>query len=261
MAEDVRGPWTFRVRLVGEGIRPETVSIRQLSELLAELDRLFEEETEHDGVLPEEDGLTVSLVGVSEGSANLVFACNHRLQGAELFYRVTKALAGKHGEDVKRSKAKGLCEFSKRTNARIQFFPENDESPVVEINPGEEISEEVAVMEGETSIYGVLVRVGGVEPKARLRLNDGSALSVRVTEDFARKLGSLLYLKIGLRGRATWRLPDYSLIDFVAEELLDYAPTDFSQAFKELRNICPEAWAEVDDVAAAVRTIREGSLE
>ena len=131
-----------------------------------------------------------------------------------------------------------IASFTSRRKCRAEFWQ------------GEQtIGEPLAVMDetfaeglperqkvsGETVIYGKVERVGGVEPRVRLRLSSHDSISCHLSESLARQVGGRLYEEIGLKGKATWDAGDYSLLYFHAEEVTPYKPAGLVRLFRNWR--------------------------
>jgi hypothetical protein len=119
---------------------------------------------------------------------------------------------------------------------------------------------EPSVIEGETTLFGEVERVGGAEPKVALRLPDGSSVYCEVTKEQARELGKRLYQPVCVVGTATWRLPTYIIEAFRLHKVTDYEDTPPSVAISELARVLAPHWADVDDVVAEVERLRHGGL-
>lgn len=144
----------------------------------------------------------------------------------------------------------------RRLGTVIQLYPGVDTSvaPIAEAAPD---AMECVRVSGQSSVYGVLERVGGVSPAARVKLYDGSYLTVTLkSEESARGLADRLYGEVGFQGIAVWELPDMTIAKFHADEVLPYRPSGAARAFALLADASgSEAWA-VDNVSRAVAELR-----
>jgi hypothetical protein len=114
-------------------------------------------------------------------------------------------------------------------------------------------------LRGETVLFGRVERVGGVEPKVRLRISDHESVSCHISEELAKRVGNRLYNEVGLRGQATWDAVDFELLYFHAEELLSYQAGPITAAFDALAGAVGGAFDSVDDVEEFVGALRHGT--
>jgi hypothetical protein len=58
----------------------------------------------------------------------------------------------------------------------------------------------------------------------------------------------LIYRDIGIRGVATWRIDDWSILSFRATELSEYRPheTTLTETFQNLRDASEGRWESID---------------
>lgn len=100
---------------------------------------------------------------------------------------------------------------------------------------------------GTTSLLAQCLRVGGVEPKAEIRLaSNGKLIYPRLSKDVARELGRRLYEDVVLEGRATWHTDTWEVIDFQVTSISSFRPSSPSQAFEKLAEVSQGRWDEVD---------------
>jgi len=206
----------------------------------------------------------VGLTGVRDTSLALEFASNRPDIVTPAFQRLAAGVRARSCEDFPSRSLGGLevlASFSKRRKCKAQFWSGavNATEPLAVMD--EDFGDAIPVrprVRGETVIYGKVERVGGVEPKVRLRLADGDGLSCRLSEALARQLGGRLYEEVGLKGTATWDAGDYALLYFHADELTRYEPAGVKVGFAELKAVAGPHYANVEDVVSYVRELRHG---
>jgi hypothetical protein len=102
-------------------------------------------------------------------------------------------------------------------------------------------------LQGTTTIQALCLRVGGVQPKAELRLpNREKLLHAELTAEVARQLAQRLYEEVILEGRATWNVDPWEVEAFRVNRVTTYRKTDAVLAFKELSEAARGSWDEVD---------------
>jgi hypothetical protein len=115
---------------------------------------------------------------------------------------------------------------------------------------------ETVYITSETTLYGVVKRVGGEPPTVWIQTFDGNHISCQVDETQAKKLGSLLYTRVGLIGLAKWNVADSSIKTFQIRKMTAYQDTSLSEAFSSLSLEMGHYYNDVD-VLKWVSTIRK----
>lgn len=248
---------SFTVTLKSHELSPDKVAIGDLAELLRALQRAFQ------GVASDRDrsanatsDLIVSLVAIEGGSANLAFAINNELEGGNRLQDLVSAINSPSARPENRNVIAPLVTVARKLNTRIELKPEDSSIPSGEIFPDEEIDGERLVW-GQTTVYGTLERIGGTQPKARIRLDDGSAITIGISHSMAQELAPKLYREIGIAGTVGWDITDWSIKVFNIEDVLDYESSSLEHAFQELAEACgPTSW-RINDVVGAIAILRE----
>ncbi|MBC7969650.1 MAG: hypothetical protein H7Z11_05895 [Verrucomicrobia bacterium] len=95
-----------------------------------------------------------------------------------------------------------LSGFLRRHPCDIEFFSQNGNvQNLAAITPETQILNTYPFT-GETTLYGVINRVGGAKPKIQFKAFDGQLLYT--TQEIAEQAGNRLYKQVGLEGRAEW---------------------------------------------------------
>ncbi len=115
---------------------------------------------------------------------------------------------------------------------------------------------ETVYITSETTLYGVVKRVGGEPPTVWIQTFDGNHMSCQVDETLAQKLGSLLYTRVGMCGIAKWNVADSSMKTFQIKKLTAYQDTALSEAFSSLSFDMGHYYDDVDALKW-VSTIRK----
>lgn len=262
----------FEVDIVGP--KPDEVPATDLCEFVAEFVKAvaaFDDDSNEVEDSPEGDDENdqplstppcLSLVEISEGSDRLTFVTTQKYAPAVV--RIASSIRRGRYSGLPRSAHEYLHRMSQVTKRRgwgIRF-PSNKKLGIqpASVKKGEEIPEpkSAPAMSGTTTLLGTLMRVGGVSPRAELRLaNRSKLLYVDVTEEMAKALASRLYQQVSLEGTATWDPDTWRMQSFKAVRLLDYAGLPPSAAFRELSSSAGNVWDGVDAIEY-VRANRDG---
>ena len=105
-------------------------------------------------------------------------------------------------------------------------------------------------IQGETTIYGKLMRLGGAASDATLqiKLDNEVTLTCECHERFASRLAreDKLYRVVGLSGHAWWHPTTNELVRFQATDLLPYQEIDIVTAIDNLREASHGVFDDVD---------------
>ncbi len=254
----------FQLRFTGGGVTPTNVPLHELAELLLAAELAITSIALHRNPSLDPESVVVGLVQIEERSLGLQFSSNAPDVVLPAFHDLAERIGGGRFSGLPGKSIRALrtiAEFTSTRNCRAQFWNSSSQNgPLAEISPGFEAQlPEPRFIRGETTVFGILERVGGVEPRARLRLPDREVVSCYVSESLARELGPHLYSEIGLRGFATWDATDHSLAYFRAEDLVPFEGGPVKATFNELRQHMGGAYDTVPDVVEFVRELRGGS--
>ncbi|MDE3067965.1 MAG: hypothetical protein KGJ60_10505 [Verrucomicrobiota bacterium] len=210
------------------------------------------------------DEIVVGLVQVESKSLGLSFASSSPDVVGSAFREIADSITRRSFTGLPAKSLRGLrvlADFNNTHNCRAQFW--NGETttrqPLAEMDVGfESFLPEEHFIRGETVIYGKIERVGGVDPKVRVRLSEHEVVSCRLDEALAIELGAHLYTEVGLRGQATWDATDHSLAYFRVDEILQFENRGAAEAALTLKDAAQGAYDAVKDVPGYVRRLREG---
>ena len=113
-------------------------------------------------------------------------------------------------------------------------------------------------MTAQTTIYGRIVRVGGVDPRVMVEQSSGKAIFCKIKdENLARKLGERLYLWAGLSGLATIDSDSLEILDFRVDTITDYeGNSSLITAFNQLKELAGKYYEDIRDVEKYVSDLR-----
>lgn len=251
----------FEISLSGEGIYPESLRASELADILKSVEKTITSVAYQKDPSLNLDEFIVGLVQIEKGSAKLAFASSQSVLAKSSFEDVTEAvskgkvytLPNEAIEEVGK-----MADFSKKKGCVIEFRPELGKEPTAFIEPDIDLGlQKIPSYSGDTVIFGKLERIGGATPKARLRISDHEVVSCSLSHDLAKTLAFKLYEYVGLSGKATWNSATWSLVSFNVQSITDYEDGSIKGAFQELADAAGDAWTDVSDVTAYIRSLRE----
>ena len=260
MAEEYR----FDVRVTGEGIRPESLSIGEIVNLLVSVEKMVVAAVSHnhpDLVTRKQNVLRLS--SLTEGSLNLAYSTPYKEAGTALreLGRVAKKGDSSRLPADARAPVLELLKFSKDHHSHIEFREVGKARPrLFLLTPDTIIStpHNSTLIAGTTTLHGELRRIGGDQPKAYIRfLMDDNIHGCDIsTPELAQEIARHLYRMIGVRGVARWEVETMKLHSFCIEELTEYRQTSLTEAFDSLSEVAAKHYADLEDVEAFVAGLR-----
>ena len=253
----------FEIKLSGGGLLPETLPIQELADVLKSVELILGSIALDQNIGLNSEDFIVGLVDIEKGSARLKFTSTFSEVALAALMTVTTAICTRDYKDIPNNALKGLKELSVYTAKRgcdIQIYKEGDLS-----NPLAEICADVslslpgdATITGYTTVYGQILRIGGVEPKVVVRTLDNDLLYCTLSGPLAKELAKSLYETVGLAGIATWESNSYKILAFNAEEIIPYRHENLLSAFATLRRAVGGAFDDIEDVEEHVMALRGG---
>jgi hypothetical protein len=250
----------IKVAITGAGVSPESVSLRDLADVLARLDRAVRSYVASKRLELPDDAM-VSLVGVVEGSDGLLLATSESL--VPVLGVLSRAVHDRDFTELPTETYSELYGLSTSLTTRGWGFKIYEEKPLG-ILPAEFSAAEPLMppakptyVEGTTTLYGRCLRVGGAgQPKAEVRLpNTTKLLHVDLSEALAKELATKLYEEVALEGTATWEVDSWEIQDFRVNRVTSYRKSDPVAAFKELAEAAKGRWDDVE-ASAYVHSLR-----
>jgi hypothetical protein len=230
-------------------VRPDTISLTDLLELLRRFNTATVATSLENGLSPDE--VFLSLPAISQGSAVLTLRANERtFKNAS---RVVDAIARRDASLIPPMARRALHDVWKKAQKRswaITIQPSNgvDAPSSAVIDPNVTLFSTLSAS-GSTSVLAYIVRAGGENPPTATIRVQGERLTVPVAgQDIAERLGGLLYQFVELHGQAVWSTNDGRLVDFRIRELGPYSErrSDPRGALDELATASGGYWDTID---------------
>jgi hypothetical protein len=251
--------YKVEMAITGDEVSPEAVSLGELADVLSRLDRtLASYVTAKEIDLP--PGAKVSLVDIERGSEQLVLSVAQPYLPA--FADISRAVSLEVYDELPEptyAELQGLSAAVVKRGWGLEI-KENAEHGIYAARlggEGEALAPRAPVhLEGTTTLHARCLRVGGVQPRAELRVaSRPSLLHADLSEELARELATKLYEEVTLEGRATWDADTWEIEAFRVLRVTSYRRTDPVLAFKELAEAAEGRWDDADAVEY-VRSLR-----
>ncbi|MBL0129277.1 MAG: hypothetical protein IPP83_17935 [Flavobacteriales bacterium] len=251
------------VRLKGKNAHPDQVRAKELGLLLIELDNTIW------GVVESEPNkkydrkeVFISLIDIKDNCVSLQFKANHIyapvITGA--YKRITEAIHTRDYTGIPKPAREGIKEihnFTARNHVTAEFL-NGTKKMLAKLDPrlALELPSDTCA-KGSTTVYAEIQRVGGVDPKIALKLDDGPTLHCDISKDLAKTLSTRLYEVVALQGEAQWDV-DWNITSFKVTGYVDgFEEAPISESFAELKGLIGKYWDDVDP-DEAIADLRRG---
>lgn len=247
----------LELRLLGDGVSPETVDVSDLASLLTGYKEAVLAAAAHadSGFSP--DGTMMALTGVLKGSDRLRLSVSRNIVASAK--ALSAAVKTDNWSTCGSSACRSVASLSRTLRSRgwELELPSSGRGRRPVLRGDTKITApETYSASGETVLHGTVDNAGREKnPRLRLILPDESAVDVTGPRDEIKKLGGLLFESVALRGTATWDLESGKVTAFRLAGVENYRATSLVDAFSELATAAGSQWDDVD-AAAFVRSSR-----
>jgi len=276
MAKKHKPETTFIVRFVGEGLSPDRIPFRAVSEALSAIQDLASgrDPFETQQVPPDK---TIGLVDVQSGSAKYLCvarAPDEAVHNLNRFGHLLTSIGNKRSRpDNEQLVAaikpiKALSEIAKQFDCKLEVsLATAPREPIfaIEKNDYRRIAGRL-FMKGLTTISGTIQRVGGatgmrclmrIANRRKLLFCDVKAKPGIETKELVRKLGQHLYEEVSATGEAVWIHRTWYIYKFTIHDFGQPRLGDPFELIESLRDSGLNAWDDVDDPEELIRGFRQ----
>jgi hypothetical protein len=249
----------LEINLSGKEIYPETLKASEIAEIISayEISLLSIVQRDHPEINIDE--AFISLVEVTKNSAHFKFQPRIKkvFINAAIVVNTSLSTGNYYSLPFKSIESlQTIWHFTKRNNCVAQFA--GDKSiPVAQISPESKIEiDDSFYYQGETTIYGMIERIGGSIPRVRMKLDDDTILYTEIDKVKAKELALKLYDTVCVKGFAKWRKDNYKLEDFKIEEIVGYSETSVSDSLSALKNSIGSYWDKISNPDEYIMELR-----
>lgn len=233
----------FNFEIEGRNVTPQTVSARDLFDLISNLESACAVTAKGSGA-KESDDLFVSIIGINSGSDKLTIAVSDRMFKAA--GKISRAIARNDFREIPtpaHGKIRALWKKAHNAEWTLSFRSDGNGIAEASIVPDHEILRPGA-MDGRTTLYGVAERVGGADRQTlQILLLSGERCTIEIkSKELAEEIGKHLHRVIGLEGDATWDIDSWTLSNFKATDYVEYRDSSPNEAFKALYEVSNGLW-------------------
>jgi hypothetical protein len=248
------------MRLVGPGIQPDKIRVGTIARLLENFETAIASIVAETRSQISKEDIVLGLVEVKSGSLGLHIATQLPELVIPAFQRLSQTIHQNVFSGLPYEAIDALREITNVARERdcfIEFLSINgSEKILATISPETSIPKPQPIV-GETTLYGKVMRIGGVDPHLMLKTIEGDTLFCNLSEDLAIELAHSLYSTVGLVGIAQWDAETLKMTNFEVQEAFKYVERSASEAMSELSSLVGEYFAEIEDVDNYVGRLRE----
>jgi hypothetical protein len=205
----------------------------------------------------------VSLTGVEDGSTVLAFSPNLPLLTIPAIEELADAIRRNVFFDLPAAAVESLRDivsFVKAKNATARLRLGSHEQ-AWEVAITRDLNVFVSTeLTGHTTLYGEVLRLGGLEPKVEFKPINGKVLFCAATRETVLRLREHLYEQVAAHGLAVWDATTLEVTKFEIQDFDPFSAQRTTEAFAELREQYGRYFDEIDDVDAWVSAVRRGDI-
>lgn len=252
---------TVTLRLQGADLNPDQLRAGELAVVITSLEAAIAALIQDSAPDIKPDQIRLSLTGVTTGSTTLAFAPN--LQSLTLPAAERLINAVNHNNFIGFPSAavaslrKIIALIHKHHGVATLQVAHN--ATTIEATITEKLNLAVAHITGLTTLYGHVVRVGGIDPRVEFKpIPKGKTLFCPAERKIVLELRDYLYQTVAVHGLAVWDATTLDVIHFTIQSWLPYQPTSPVEAFAEIREKFGKYFDAIPDVDEWVAAVRRG---
>lgn len=243
------------------GMKPSDIRAGELAKIICSFEDMIASTVKRSRPQITKEDLGVGLVKIEDKSIGLEFSTKLPELAFTAYENITESVSNEKFLELSGETLQSLREihsFIKSNNCEGELFSRNGKTVIKAVLlPSTEIPQHPK-MTAQTTIYGRIVRVGGVDPRVMVEQSSGKAIFCKIKdENLARKLGERLYLWAGLSGLATIDSDSLEILDFRVDTITDYeGNSSLITAFNQLKELAGKYYEDIRDVEKYVSDLR-----
>ena len=261
MADSDPAPEELEVRVTGEGIQPGTLRSREIGEIIRAFEDMVAAKVASQVPELRSDEIVVGLYSIEAGSLRLKFRSPVMTAVLPAYVALAAAVTTADFREVPNASLRAMREivaFASRHECAVQLWAPGASRASAEVSAATVVPEAL-LAEGETTLVGRVLRVGGRSPRAMVETIQGETVFCDVSREVAQSLGHRLYEWVELSGTAEWNPDDWSVESFRVASAQTAASTAPRVTLRELARVVGEVFADIGDVTGYVRRLRQGA--
>jgi hypothetical protein len=236
------------IKFVGRGMVPGMLRSRELADIIASFEEMLAcvVADRHSNI--EKDDVLVGLAAIGGGSIRLGFNTIMPSVVVAAYLSVASAVDKNDFTSLPSNSLTPLnriVAFTRRYHCVAELFSPGTDEHIASITP-ETDTKISGLIQGQTTIYGRILRVGGKTPRVMIETIPGDTLSCVVSLEIARELGERLYEFAEFSGIASWNANDWKIAEFRIQSFTISSTKTPEQTMNELRSLVGRYFEGID---------------
>jgi hypothetical protein len=239
---------SVNVKIDGDDVRPETVSIADLADVLRCLYQAFSAFAVAKGV--SKDSISIGLTKVEGGSDSLCLEMDS--ETSRYSTSLIEDVANRNDSHLPLATRNGLLELQSKARTRSWdgiWLSSANTTAVAGLLPEIDLFTESPLVTGGTSLLARIIRVGGESPSAKVKLSTGENFTAEVCgRGLAESLAEYLYQWVEVSGEATWNSHTLAITHLRITGIGPFSDktSDPKAALTELREVSGGFWDSIN---------------
>lgn len=249
------------LRLQGADLNPDQLRAGELAVVITSLEAAIAALIQDSAPDIKPDQIRLSLTSVATGSTTLAFAPNLQTLALPAAERLIHAVNHNNFIGFPPVAIASLRKIIAlvRKHHGVATIQVAHNATTLQATITEQLNLAPAHITGHTTLYGSVVRVGGIDPRVEFKpILKGKTLFCPAERSIVLQLRDYLYQTVAVHGLAVWDATTLDVIHFTIQSWLPYDPTPPVQAFAEIREKFGPYFDAIPDVDAWVAALRRG---
>jgi hypothetical protein len=255
------------LKIQGNDLEPQSLRAREVATLITAFEDAVAAVVVRRAPEIKRELVRVSLVAVENGSTVLTFSPNLQPLTVPAVGELANAIQRNSFFDLPTPAVEALREI-------VSFMKARNATATLSTGSREEIVEAVITpdlnvyvtteLTGYTTLYGEVLRLGGLDPKVEFKPFNGRVLFCPASKEIVLRLREHLYQPVAVHGAAVW---DALTLEVTKFEIQDFDPFGASavtganhEEVAALREQFGSYFDKIDDVDAWVSAVRRGDI-
>ncbi|MFD3000113.1 hypothetical protein ACFS7Z_07060 [Pontibacter toksunensis] len=227
---------SIELKFEGNGIKPSKVRASEVAELITSFEAALLAVVKDNNYEFEDAEVLISFDAIQDKSLSIKCLAHSAKLVLPAFALVATSFTNAEFNNLPSASLEHLRKITKFSKKhKCSGFLIQDGARLAEFDQNTEVTHsDAGTLRGDTTVYGMVLKAGGDNPRVTLKIDDNYTVSFDVKRDIAVKLAELLYKEVGLRGNARWDRKTYKVLDFRADAIVYLEQTDIQKTFQEL---------------------------
>jgi hypothetical protein len=249
------------MRLTGRAMAPGAIRSHDIAELIDSFEEMIACIVAERYSNIKKDDVIIGLASLSDGSIRLGFKSILPSVVIPAYLSVASAVNKNEFASLPGSSRRAIdkiISFTRRHHCVADLHSPDNGELIASITPSTN-TQVPGLAQGQTTIYGRILRVGGKNPRVTVETVTGDSIFCDVSFEIAQELGRRLYEFAEFSGMAIWNPNDWQIEEFRIESFTPTGTKTPEQGMNELRSLVGRYFEDIDDVDSYISSLRSAS--